>query len=123
MNTKETSEEEKLRMGFADRLYTLRKRRRLTQKQMAAQLNVSRSTYTSYETGLSTPTLTTLCRMASLFEVTTDYLAGRDDKGVTSGEVLRDLGFDERECRLVERFRAMPENRRKVLFDLMEMLE
>jgi len=46
----------------------------LTQKQMAEALSIDRSTYTYYESGKSVPTLDTLKKIASIFNVTVDRL-------------------------------------------------
>lgn len=77
---------------FSERLRTLRKQSRLTQQQVADRLNLHRTTYTKYETGVVAPDREGLLRLAELFGVTVDYLVGRES-GVTavaegSGDVL-----------------------------------
>lgn len=60
-----------------ERLKELRNAAGLTQKQMAAVLNIDRTTYVKYESGASEPTFATLTTLAEYFNVTTDYLLGR----------------------------------------------
>lgn len=60
-----------------ERLKELRNAAGLTQKQMAAVLNIDRTTYVKYESGASEPTFATLTTLAEYFNVSTDYLLGR----------------------------------------------
>ena len=58
-------------------LAKLRRERNLGQKELASLLNMSIGTISNYEKGIHSPDLTTLCRLADFFNVTTDYLLGR----------------------------------------------
>ncbi len=64
---------------FSRRLKLLRIKRRLSQKQLANDIGVSRTTVTSWENGPRTPTIPTLRRIALYFNVSSDYLVGRCD--------------------------------------------
>ena len=55
----------------------LRKEKNLGQKELASLLNMSIGTISNYEKGIHSPDLTTLCKLADFFGVTTDYLLGR----------------------------------------------
>ena len=61
---------------FAHRLRMLRRQTGVTQKEIAPSLNIDRSTYAYYETDKTNPDLSTLRRIASIFNVSTDYLLG-----------------------------------------------
>ncbi|OHX39200.1 helix-turn-helix domain-containing protein [Cytobacillus oceanisediminis] len=61
-------------MAFEDRLSSLRKEKKLTQQDMAAKLEIARTTYASYEQGHRQPDFETLKKIAGLFEVSIDYL-------------------------------------------------
>lgn len=63
--------------AFAERIKQERKRRKLTQGDIAKQLNITRSAYTLYETGKSQPSLETAVKIADIFQVSLDYLTGR----------------------------------------------
>lgn len=62
-----------------ERLKELRKERGLYQKDIANYLEVDRTTYVKYETGASEPDTETLSKLADFFNVSLDYLVGRDD--------------------------------------------
>ena len=58
----------------------LRERRRaqdLTQQFVADQLGITQASYQAYEGGKTMPTAEKLVLLADLFDVTTDYLLGR----------------------------------------------
>ncbi len=61
------------------RLKELREEKGLTQKELAAALNLHSVTYLHYEKSQREPPLTVLAEMANYFEVTTDYLLGLSD--------------------------------------------
>ena len=60
------------------RLKELRLERGLSQADIATMLGLDRSSYTYYELGKSQPTLHTLIVLADYYNVTMDYLLGRD---------------------------------------------
>ncbi len=53
-----------------------RKVKGLTQEQVASYLGVHRTTYNRYEKGLRAPDLDTVSKLATLFDVSTDFLLG-----------------------------------------------
>jgi transcriptional regulator with XRE-family HTH domain len=61
------------------RLLELRKSKRLTQAKVADFLKITPQTYSLYETGKHNINNETLCLLADYFEVSTDYLLGRQD--------------------------------------------
>ena len=63
---------------FGKRLRELRKEKGMTQLQLGAQLNVTKMGISHWERGDSQPDLDQLKRIAEYFEVTTDYLLGKD---------------------------------------------
>lgn len=65
------------------RLRNLRTDRGYTQKALADFLGVDRTTYVKYETGASEPNFDTLQKLASFFDVTTDYLLGQNSTSST----------------------------------------
>ncbi len=65
---------------FGARLRTLRKEKRLTQREMAEFLDITDVHYRRMEAGkVNIPTLT-LCGLADYFGVSTDYLLGRSEE-------------------------------------------
>lgn len=64
-------------MEIKDILKEERKKRGLTQQQVAEHLNIARGSYALYETGKNTPTTDSIIKLADLYKVSTDYLLGR----------------------------------------------
>lgn len=63
-----------------ERLRIARTKHKWTQKEVANKLGIHQSTYTKYETGDSDPSSEMLLKLAEIFEVSTDYLLGREQK-------------------------------------------
>lgn len=61
-------------MKFHEKLYKERKKKGLSQEELAEKLDVSRQAVSKWETGESVPETTKLIMIAKFFEVTTDYL-------------------------------------------------
>lgn len=64
---------------FATRLKELRLEKGYTQQQIAQMLNIKQQSYIRYEYGTGEPSLDTLAKLATIYEVTTDYLLGLTD--------------------------------------------
>ncbi|MBO6140458.1 MAG: helix-turn-helix transcriptional regulator [Ruminococcus sp.] len=78
------------------KLRELRLKNRLSQKQVAERLGISPSIISGYETGERTPSTEVIVCFSYLFNVTTDYLLGRqtdrshyilDTKGLTDEQL------------------------------------
>lgn len=65
-------------MIFPERLKQLRQKKGLTQQEIAELLGVKRNTYSDWENGKTEPNFETLLKLADLFEVSLDWLFGRD---------------------------------------------
>ena len=61
-----------------EQLKILRKQKGLYQKDVATFLGVDRTTYVKYENGVCEPDNDTLVKLAELFNVSVDYLLGRE---------------------------------------------
>lgn len=62
--------------NFSERLKELRLKNKLTQKQLANELNVSQTAIALWEKGKRQPDIQTLEQLARLFDVNTDFLLG-----------------------------------------------
>lgn len=58
---------------------------KISQQKLADEISVSRSTIAMWETGGSQPDNDNLMRIADYFNVTVDYLLGREEKPADSG--------------------------------------
>lgn len=66
-------------LSLGERLANLRENLGLTQKELAAKLNVGRSTISGYEKGTTQPSYDVLIKLADFFDVSLDYLFGRTE--------------------------------------------
>ncbi len=69
-------------MQFGERLTALRKKKGLTQEQLAEQLSLTRQTISKWELEQSLPDIVYLLELSSFFEVSTDYLLKGEEKAV-----------------------------------------
>ena len=80
-------------VDFGNTLKTLRLRKNLTQAQLAQKLGLTKSVISAYETGLRLPSYDVLIHIAQIFNVSTDYLLGLENKheidlsGLTEEEI------------------------------------
>ena len=68
-------------MKFGERLKRERIAQQLTQREMAAQLNVSRQTISSWETGNSYPDIDRLIQLSDVYQISLDVLL-KEDSGM-----------------------------------------
>lgn len=73
-------------LGF--RLRDLRKKKNLSQIQVARKLSLTRASISGYENNLASPSIDVLVKLALLYGVTTDYILGLDNRKII---VLDDL--------------------------------
>jgi transcriptional regulator with XRE-family HTH domain len=78
-----------------------------TQKEIADYLNISRSTYTLYESAKRQMSNETLCALAEYFGVSTDYLLGRTDNPSPPGL------YTPHEIELIRQYRSLDERGRR----------
>lgn len=85
----------------------LRKEKNITQAELAKKLNIRQTTVSSWENGVSVPDYPTLIKLADFFEVSTDFLLGReDDFGIVQPQsAAPSLDKDEQE--LIANFREL----------------
>ena len=62
--------------GLGDKLQQLRLQLKLSQKEVAVDINTSPSIISNYESGERTPSVENLMALANLYHCSTDYLLG-----------------------------------------------
>lgn len=67
-------------MNFGEKLYELRKEKKLSQEDVADKLNVTRQTVSKWETNQSTPDFDKVLPLCELFEVSADELLSGNKK-------------------------------------------
>lgn len=65
---------------FGERISLLRTSYRLSQKELAESLHVSKQTVSNWENDNIAPSVEMLLKIAKYFNVSTDYLLGLDDR-------------------------------------------
>lgn len=69
---------------LAERLKQCRKEKNLTQSKVAIYCDITEKAYQNYELMLREPKLENLIKIANLFDVSLDYLAGRTNNKQTN---------------------------------------
>ncbi len=64
---------------LAKRLIELREENNYTQKQVANELDITYQSYQAYERGIAVPTLQNFIKLALFYDVSLDYLIGRNE--------------------------------------------
>lgn len=101
------------------RLKELRKERGLKQKDLATVLQVAPQSIGYYENLINKPDPEMLIKIADYFNVSIDYLLGReDDFGNISVTTNSDLTEDEK--KILTTFRSLPPQRRKTFMFFVE---
>ncbi len=109
---------------IGDTLRFLREKTNKTQEETAKALGIKRSTYSHFENNRNNPDNETLVKMANYFNVSTDYLLGRDtkeddEKPLTRNQKLiaysidPDISDEERQA-IIEMVQAAKKFRRRI---------
>ena len=113
-------------MTLGESLKTIRKRFNMTQDEVAVFLGVSRSGYTYYETGKSEPSIDTLKKLATIYDITVDEILSMPNKKIMGRKIAEDdiaasgadpiMFMKKDEKSLVMAYRlASKENKEKIL--------
>lgn len=76
----------------SENLKRVRKEHKLTQQDIANVLGIDRSTYTFYETGKTSPSISTVYKLAEIYNVTVGYLLGVEEN--KNAEVKKSVGVN-----------------------------
>ncbi len=94
-------------MSFGQNLRTLIEERNMTQKELAAQLNIAPSTMGSYVQNTREPDFDTLKLLAKYFDVSTDYLLDYPTKETST----------QQEIELLRVFRSLSPDQKDICID------
>ena len=84
---------------FGTNLKAVRKARRLTQRELASLIGVSKTTISGWETGLNLPAVGTLVLLAKTLHTSIDYLMGLSSSGIINTD-----GLSEKDIQKVQIF-------------------
>lgn len=114
-------------MLFAERLKELRKSRKIKQSDMAEFLSITTRNYQDYEYGKIDPPTSKLIKLANYFDVSLDYLVGKDEQPVDEGRLRRKftlensmLPLSSDETLLLMAFRKNPD-KKPAVFRLLDI--
>lgn len=92
-----------------NKLRELREEKKLTQKELAEQIKINKMTYNNYENGKREPNIATLINLADFYEVSIDYLVGRN--------FCNEFGYlNNNEKELITMFRQMSNDNQLMFF-------
>lgn len=96
-------------MTFEGKLKDLRIAKGLTQQELAENLSLARVTYAQYELGKREPSIETLRKLATYFNVTTDFLLDmpQSNKPVNVEELVKTHRVTYRRKRLSDNEKAL----------------
>lgn len=112
-------------MIFSERSKYLRKEKELSQVELAKALNISKACISMIEIGKNEPTAATLEKYADFFEVSTDYLLGReDDFGIIHPATVSPAPtLTQEEKQLLEDYRALEPKYKEVVRSTLKTLK
>ena len=111
---------------LGDRLRKLRERKGLNQKEFAAKMKIPNQNVSNYERGFRQPDYETLEKFADFYEVSVDYLLGREEKKYPSwGDEAEFEAWvnDPTVEKFYKEFKESPEERKKALLAVWEILK
>lgn len=90
-----------------ERLKECRVKAGYTQKCIALTVGVAMPTVSQWESGIKSPSVENLIRLADLYGVTVDHLLGRDAPGSPPATVIQAPRVDPAEARLLAAYRSL----------------
>lgn len=96
---------------LSQRLKSARTRSKLTQDQLAAKVNTTKSTISNYENGHSSPSNEMLVLLSDALVVTTDFLLGKTENVTTNNKVTvagQEINLTEEELILFNELKKHP---------------
>lgn len=90
-------------MNLGERLFELRKAKKLTQDDVAEKLKVTRQTVSKWETNQSTPDFDKIVPLCELYEITPNELLTGKEQEVVDNENKDEFNFDEAKKHLFTR--------------------
>lgn len=98
---------------FNENLRIARERKGISQKEMAENIGVAKSTYSLYESGNREPNVQTIKKIADILNVSADELLGIDDEPQTIAAHFDGNEYTEDELEEIKNFAAYVKSKRK----------
>ena len=103
-----------------ERLKVLRESKGVTQSQLGEFIGAKKSAVSLWESGKRQPDQETLVRLAAYFEVTVDYLLGRDEQPAPQIDIMIRSDMPRYLAQLNPQNRALLEEMARKLFELQQ---
>ena len=105
---------------LGDRLRKLRKEKGIQIVEVAEYLGISRQGYGNYENGTREPSMAILVKLADFYEVSADYLLGREEQKFV--EDVSKMSDNELDKKLMQFFVELPESSKQGIRDFVMSL-
>lgn len=99
-----------------EKLKQLRKEKKLSQSEMAQILNVHQTAVSQWEQGRTTPDTQTLIKIADYFQVSADYLLGRNYDLIDTKDA-----FSLNEKQLIKKYRVLDQHGQKAVNSVLDI--
>ena len=99
--------------NFNENLKNARERKGMSQKDVAEEIGVAKSTYSLYESGNREPNVQTIKRIADVLNVSADDLLGLNDKPITIAAHFDGDEYTEEELDEIKAFAEFVKTKRK----------
>ena len=109
--------------AFGELLAELRRDKKMTQAEPGEILHVSTGTVSNYEKGVHLPDLEKLITLADVFSVTTDYLLGRCQSGLSPQVFDQELSGGRTVGEMIRAMQRLPVDRRQALLLILDDME
>ena len=88
---------------LANRVKLLRQSKKMSQSQLADRLGVKKQTVSNWENDNIMPSVEMVVKVADYFNVSTDYLLGRDEAARDGAKVMDMIGLSDEQFELVRK--------------------
>jgi transcriptional regulator with XRE-family HTH domain len=97
------------------KLKELRQEAGITRAELSRRININQGTLANYENELRQVDYQTIIQLSEFFEVSTDFLLGKDDSAPTTP--FRALTLKEKN--IIDRYRALSEKSKDLFYELL----
>ena len=101
-------------MFLGYRLKSLRKQKHLSQSDLGKLLGVSKVSISGYENGLRVPSMEILLLMLNVFDISADYILGREIKAVCEGSDDNNIFLSKSDIDIINEIKHKPDLYNKI---------
>lgn len=106
---------------FGQRLKELRTEKKISQKQIATEINFSQSVLCDWENGKAEPTINAVIAVADYFKISIDDLVGRENFATGNIEIVGEK-INDKEKQLLLAFRNLDQDGQTAFLDIADNL-